>query len=111
MRAKEKAITVNRVATEAGAETRVRVKARAEFRDRYVGILPDVLNKVRSAYNRLKRAMVGYEEDTKEKAGKSRTEEEAEEMAEKAEDEPPLQYMILAEVHYWKSWVMAMIEE
>ena len=56
------------MAAEAGDETRFRVKAKDEVRDWDVGILMDVLNKVKAAPNVLKRAMVGAEGDTKEKA-------------------------------------------
>ena len=48
-----------RLAAEAGADTRVRVEAKAEVRERDVGILMDVLNKVKAESNGLKRAMVG----------------------------------------------------
>ena len=71
-RAKEKAIFAKTVAAEAGAETRVRVEAKAEVRDQDVGILTDVLNKVKAAFNGLKRAMVGAKEETKEKSERSR---------------------------------------
>ena len=67
MRAKEKYITAKRVAAESGAETRVRVEAKAEFKDRYVGILTFVLNKFKVESNGLKKAMVGAEEDIKDK--------------------------------------------
>ena len=76
-RAKEKYITSNRVAAEAGAETRFRVEAKAEVRDQDVGILTVVLNKFKAASNGLKRAMVVDEEDTKEKVQSSRSEIEA----------------------------------
>ena len=66
-RAKDKAIAAKRVAVEAGAETSVRVEAKAEVRDRYLGILMVILNKVKSESNGLKRAIVGTKEDTKEK--------------------------------------------
>ena len=66
-REKEKSIAAKRVAAEAGAETRVRVEAKAEVRDWYVGILVVVLNKFKAASNGLNRAMVGSKEDTKEK--------------------------------------------
>ena len=39
-----------------------------------MGVLTDVLNKVKDASNGLKRAMVGAKEDTKEKADRSRAE-------------------------------------
>ena len=68
LRAKEKIIGAKRVAAETGAETRVRVEAKAEIRKQYVGILTDALNKVKASFNRLKRAMVGSKEDTKERA-------------------------------------------
>ena len=64
---KEKYITAKRMAAEAGAETRVRVEAKAEFMDRHVGILTFVLNKVNASSNGFKRAMVGAKEYTKEK--------------------------------------------
>ena len=48
-RAKEKSITAKRVEAEAGAETRVRVEAKAEVRDQDVGVLTDLLNKVKAA--------------------------------------------------------------
>ena len=67
MRAKEKYIIAKRVTAEAGAETRVRVEAKAEFKDRYVGILTFVLNKFKVESNGLKKAMVGAEEDIKDK--------------------------------------------
>ena len=47
-RLKEKAITAKRVAAEAGAETTVRVEAKAEVRYRDVGILADVSKKVKA---------------------------------------------------------------
>ena len=67
-REKDKAISAKRVVVEAGAETRVRVEAKAEVRDRYLGIFTVFLNKVKAESNGLKRAMVGSKEDTKEKA-------------------------------------------
>ena len=66
-RAKEKAIAAKRVAAEAGAETRVKVEAKAEVRERDLGILTDILNKVKAESNGLKREMVGSKEDTKER--------------------------------------------
>ena len=66
-RKKEKAITEKRVAAEAGPETRVRVEANAEVRDRNVGILMEVLKKVEDSSNGLKREVVGAEEKIKEK--------------------------------------------
>ena len=51
----------------AGAETRVRVEAKADIRIQDVGILKYLLNKVKSASNGFKRAMVGAEEETKDK--------------------------------------------
>ena len=66
-RAKEKYITSNRVAAEAGAETRFRVEAKAEVRDWDGGILTVILKKVKDASNVMKRVMVGSKEDTKEK--------------------------------------------
>ena len=68
VRAKEKAIATKRVASEAGANTGVRVEVNAEVRDWDVGILTVVLNKVKAASNGLKRSMVGAKEETKEKA-------------------------------------------
>ena len=44
---------------EAGAETRFRLESKAEVRDQYVGILMDILNKVKAASNGLKRVVVG----------------------------------------------------
>ena len=73
---KEKAITSKRV-TEAGAVTRIRVEAKTEFRDQDVGILTEILNKLKAASNGLKRAIVVSKEETKEKAERSRAEEEA----------------------------------
>ena len=64
-RVKEKEIAAKKVAAEAGTMTRVRVEARDEFRDRDVGILRDVLNKVKAESKGLKRAMVGAKEETK----------------------------------------------
>ena len=60
-RAKEKAIAAKRVEAEAGAETRVRVEANTEVGDWGMGILMDVLNKVKAESNGLKRWMVGAE--------------------------------------------------
>ena len=77
VREKEKSISAKRVAEEAGAETRVRVEAKAEVVDRDVGILTDVLNKFKASSNVLKREMFVSEEDTKEKAESSRAEVEA----------------------------------
>ena len=76
VREKEKAISAKRVMLEAGAGNWVRVDAKVEVRDQYVGILTDVLNKFRGASNGLKRAMVGSEKETKKKAEKSRAEVE-----------------------------------
>ena len=61
-------ISAKRVAAEGGAETRVRVEAKAEVRYLDVGILANVLNKIKAASNGLKRAMVGSKEETKDKA-------------------------------------------
>ena len=61
-------ISAKRVAAEGGAETRVRVEAKAEVRYLDVGILANVLNKIKAASNRLKRAMVGSKEETKDKS-------------------------------------------
>ena len=58
MRAKEKAIAVKRVEAEDGADTRVRVEAKAEVRDRDMGIFTDILNKVKATSNGLKRVVV-----------------------------------------------------
>ena len=58
-------IAANRVAAEAGADTRVRVEAQDEVRDWDVGILTVVLNKVKTASNRLNREMVCAKEETK----------------------------------------------
>ena len=92
--AKEKAIITKRVVVEAGAETRVRVEAKAEVRDQDVGILTDILNKFKAAFNCLKRAIVGSEEETKEKSERSRAEVEAEERVAKEEEEAALQVTI-----------------
>ena len=110
-RAKEKAIATNKAAEEAGSETRVRVGGKAEVRDQDVGILMDVLNKVKAASDRLKRAMVGAEEEIKEKEERSRAEVEAEKRAAKEEEEAALQEMIQSKVGYWESQERAMIEE
>ena len=56
------------------------------------------LNKFKYKFNRLKRAMFGSEEDTKEEAERSRADIEAEERAAKEEEEAELQDMIQAEV-------------
>ena len=47
-RVKDKEISAKRVAAEAGAVTRVRVKAKAEVGYQDLGILTDVLNKVKA---------------------------------------------------------------
>ena len=99
----EKAIAAYMLAKEAGAETRVRVEAKADVRYRGVGILTDFLNKVKDASNDLNRAMVGSEKETKEKFESSRAEVEAEERSAKEEEEAILQYMIQDEVGYWES--------
>ena len=78
-RANYKAIAANRVEAEASAEIMVRVEAKAEVRDRDVGILTEILNKVEALSNGLKRVMVVAKEETKEKAERSREELEAEE--------------------------------
>ena len=65
------------MAAEAGAETRVKVEAKAEVRDWGVGILTDILYNVKAASNGLKRAMVVSKEDTNGKAERSRAEEGA----------------------------------
>ena len=96
---------------EAGAETRVRLEAKAEVRDQYVGIFTDVLNKVNAEFNGLKREMVGAEEETKEKSERSRAEVESEEREAKEEEEAALQDMIQAKVEYWESHERAIIEE
>ena len=75
-RVKEKAINSKRVA-EAGAVTKVRVEAKAEVRYWDVGIFTDILHNVKAPYNELNRAMVVSKEETKEKAERSRAEEEA----------------------------------
>ena len=80
-RAKEKSIAPKRVAAEDGAETRVRVEAKDDIRDQDVGILTDLLNKVKAESKRLKRTMFGAEEKTKDKAKSSRAEVETEERA------------------------------
>ena len=67
VRERGEAIAANRVVVESGAETRFRVEAKAEVRDRDVGILTGVLNKVKAESKGLKRVMVGAEEDTKDK--------------------------------------------
>ena len=54
------------------------VEDKAEVRDWDVWILTDILKKVNAESNRLKRAMVGAKEETKEKAESSRAEVEAE---------------------------------
>ena len=82
-RAKEKSISARRMAAESGADTRVKVEAKYEVRDRDVGILTVILNKVKAASNGLKSEMVGAEEETKEKAERSMADVEAEERAEK----------------------------
>ena len=99
------------MSAEAGTDTWVRVESKADSRDRYVGILADVLNKVKAKSNELKREMVGSKEETKDKAEMSREEVDAEERAAKEEEEAALQDMIQAEVEYWESQKMAMIEE
>ena len=70
-----------------------------------------VLNKVKAESNVLKREVVGYKEDTKEKAERSRSEVEAEERAVKEEEEAALQDMIQAEVEYWESQERDLIED
>ena len=82
-RNKDKSIAAKRVAVEAGAETRVRVEAKSEVRDRDLGILTVVLNKVKAESNVFKKAVVGAKEDNKEKAERSRAEVEAEERSAK----------------------------
>ena len=110
-RAKEKAIAAKRVAEEAGAETRVRVEAKSEVRERDVGILTDVLNKVKAESNGLKRAIVGSKEETKDRLERSRAGVDSEERASKEEEEAALQDMIQSEVEYWESQERAMVEE
>ena len=78
-RANYKAIAANRVAAEASAEIMVRVEAKAEVRDRDVGILTEILKKVEAVSNGLNRVMVVAKEETKDKAERSREELEAEE--------------------------------
>ena len=63
-RAKEKSISARRMAAESGADTRVKVEAKYEVRDRDVGILTVVLNKVKASSNVLKREMVVAKEYT-----------------------------------------------
>ena len=99
------------MAAEDDAETGVRVEANADVRNRDVGILTDFLSKVKATYNGLKREMVGAEEDTKEKAERSREEVEVEEKGAKEKEEAALQDMIQAEVEYWESQERSMIEE
>ena len=84
-RVKEKSIAAKRVTSETGAETRVRVEAKSEVRDQYLGILTDFLNKVKAVSKRLKREMVGAEEDTKDQMESSRKEVEEEDRATKEE--------------------------
>ena len=62
MRANEKAIVTKRVVAEAGAETRVRVEAKAEVRDQDVGILKVKFNKFKAVSNVSKRAIVEAKE-------------------------------------------------
>ena len=64
-RAKEKYIVTKRVASEAGAETGVRVEDRDEVRDKDAGIMTEILNKIKDTLNGLKRKMVGDNEKTK----------------------------------------------
>ena len=72
-------------------------------------ILTVVLNKVKAESKGTKRAMVGSKEDTKEKAEKSRAEEDADERTAKEEEGAALQDMVQAEVEYWESQDRAMI--
>ena len=72
-----KSITAKRLAVEAGAVTRVRVEAKTEVRDSDVGIFLGVLNKVKAASNKLKRAMVASKEEIKENVERSEVEVEA----------------------------------
>ena len=83
MRANEKAIVTKRVVAEAGAKARVRMEYNGKVRYQDVGILMDVLEKVKDAFNGLKREMVRAEEETKKKAESSRVEVEAEDRAAK----------------------------
>ena len=76
MRAEEKFIAAKRVLVDTGAETRGRLEAKAEVGDRDVGILTDVLNKVKSASNGLKSAVIGSEKEIKGKSERSRSEVE-----------------------------------
>ena len=62
------------MAAEAGPETRVRVEAKAKVRDQDVGILTGILKNINDAFNGLKRAMIGAEEETKEIVEISRAE-------------------------------------
>ena len=110
VRAKEKVITANMVVVEAGSETRFRVEAKAEVRDRDVDILTDILKKDKAASNISNGAMVGAKEETKEKAERSRAEVEAEERETEEEEEAALQDTIQAKMEYWDSQEMAMIE-
>ena len=68
---------------EAGAKARVRMEYNGKVRYQNVGILMDVLEKVKDAFNGLKREMVRAEEETKKKAESSRVEVEAEDRAAK----------------------------
>ena len=111
MRANEKAIATKRVTEESGAETTVRVEAKAQVRDQDVEILKVKFNKFKAASNVLKRAIVEAKEETKEKVERSRAEVEADERAAKEEKEAALHDMIQAEVEYWKIQERAMIEE
>ena len=65
-RVKEKDINSKRV-VEAGAVTKVKVEANAEFRDWDMGILTEILHNVKYPSNGLKRSVVVSKEDTKEK--------------------------------------------
>ena len=64
-RVKDKPIAANRLVVEAGAETRVRMEAKAEVRDQDLGILTVILNKFKAESNGLNRAMFGSKGDIK----------------------------------------------
>ena len=87
------------------------MKSKADVRGWDVGILTYVLNKVKDEFNGLKRAIVGSEEETKEKSERSRAEVEAEERVAKEEEEAALQDMIQSEVEYWDSQERVLIGE
>ena len=72
--------------------------------------MTEILNKVKSASNRLNRDVFVSKEETKDKLERSRAEEKAEDRASKEEEEAALQDMIQAEVEYWGIQDKAMIE-